>query len=77
MARYYVITATDDGVRMRSFITPEQVLKHLEDCCIEPEEAFDSLPDGDPGEWGKGALIIKGEVVWPHAVRVVTEYKLP
>lgn len=74
---YYVISASVDGSYIER-LTKDQLEEELNDEAYGKDVEFvhpnDSMPDIESGTW---ALIIKGEVVVPKAVEVITKLKLP
>lgn len=77
MDKYYVIT-NSDGETMVEEISKEELEKRL-----QPDERYygnrdylDKVPDLDTNYWGEDVLIIKGSIVVPEAVEVVTQVKI-
>jgi hypothetical protein len=69
---YFVISPSEDGARVRVML-PEAIGEWATD----GEEFYTQLPlDPDTSYWCKN-LIIKGEIVTPQPVKVVTEWELP
>ena len=74
MERYFVI-CNSDGDTTVDCLTKEELLERL-----DPEDSYygnggylKEISDTDTNYWGEKVLIIKGEVVVPKEVKVVTE----
>ena len=39
-------------------------------------DALESVPDMDTNYWGNGFLIIKGEIVTPKAMKIITKFEI-
>ena len=79
---YYAITNNEDGEVGVSEHTKEDLEQKLNEGYWGERIVWRRHPGTtDPNYWNNGSnismLIIKGEVVTPHEVRAVTEYKLP
>lgn len=69
---YFVVCPSEDGARVRLMTSEE-----IGEWATEGEEFYDKAPlEPDTNYWQKN-LIIKGEVVAPQPVQVVTEWELP
>jgi hypothetical protein len=80
---YFLIYCTEDGTRIYQ-IDGTNLAKVMEDHSIKswrPElnnGGSDHWKDGDPNYWKEGeALLIKGSVVVPLPVKVVTQWEEP
>lgn len=76
---YFVLRASEDGFSVKE-VTKEWLLKELseEGSGYEAVQVVDHLPtEPDPNYWGNTLVIIKGEVVTPEPVQVISEYHLP
>lgn len=73
---YFVLSSTEDGMTI-SILNKESLETRLaEKYWGEDIEIFTSAPDKDPMYWPAGLLIIKGEVIVPKAVEVVTKFEV-
>ena len=78
---YYLIHIDDDGRISIKQYEKDVLLDAIKDRDYGEMTFMDSLDEDatDPHEWGFGganSLIIKGEIVTPKPVEVVTEYEL-
>lgn len=74
---YYAIHCTEDGIHLASF-TKDQLETELDDDYFGKDPEF--IQPGDPMpnlEYNRRVLLIKGKVVVPKIVEVVTKRELP
>jgi hypothetical protein len=76
MEKYFVIGMSEDGDPFHYIMSKEELEEFLE----ENEQDFMSEKDledhSDSNYWNDSILIIKGEIVIPKPIEVVTKYKL-
>ena len=75
--KYFVISNSDGDTHVRS-MSEDELVKALNpnehgDMELNFSKALTSLGMGDTNYWGDGFLIIKGEVVVPQPMEVVTQ----
>lgn len=77
MINYYVISAGPDGISIREF-SKDRIVKDLtEEGGIDESSVLTKMPNNsDPNEWGEAILIIKGNIVIPRTVTIVTRYDI-
>jgi hypothetical protein len=80
---YIVIECDEDGDVLVRKMNREELLKKITpdpkygDVEIDGTKVFKEFPkEGDPGYWRGNTLIIKGVVVAPRPVEVVTEFEI-
>lgn len=73
MTRYYSIQNTD-GETMIHVYDKHEIEEVLQET---GEECLEFIPDHDTNYWGGKRVIIKGEVVVPKPVKVVTQFEVP
>ncbi len=73
---YTIINVSEDGIHISSMPGPELKKKLEEDYWGSDLKFLTRIPGGDPQEWGRCTIIIKGDVIVPQPVQTVTEYKL-
>ena len=70
---YFVMSCDADGTAIWS-MTKESLLKYLDEFS---GEILSTIPNSDPNYWGENKIvIIKGEIIIPKPVEVVTRYEL-
>lgn len=77
---YFVIN-NSDGDTYVTQMTRDELIKQLnldeyEDTDLIAADALESVPNMDTNYWRDGFLIIKGEIVTPSAVEVVTRFEI-
>ncbi len=78
---YFVITSGEDGTLVREMDKEQlqNVIRDLQESYAQPV-FLDHVPESDKGCWmgvDEGAiLIIKGEIIQPKPLKVVTEYEI-
>lgn len=77
MGNYFVICVSEDGdLSIRSF-TRKEILKEINDGEVNPNACRHFIDESNPMYWGENnTLIIKGEIVSPKGVKVVTEFDI-
>ncbi len=81
--KYYIIEVSEDGYISVTENSPEDIAKliNVEDESWEQEivetECNSYMPNvSDPKDWSKRILIIKGKIVAPKGVTMVTKYEI-
>jgi len=79
-ATYFVITNSDGDTYVVQ-VTRAELLEQLNpnehgDIELVVSDALESVPSMDTNYWGDKFLIIKGEIVTPSAVEVVTRFEI-
>lgn len=79
-AVYFLITNSDGDTYVVQ-MARDELLEQLSpnkhgDIELVASDALKSVPDMDTNYWGDGFLIIKGEIVTPEAVEVVTRFEI-
>jgi hypothetical protein len=74
----YFMISNDDGDTYIEEIDPGKLLKDISNGDYGDEPTFlDKMPDKSPNYWPECSyLIIKGEIVAPRPVQIVTEYRI-
>ena len=78
---YFIISPGEDGARVEQ-MDKEELLKRItrseeEDTTDYGDVDFlEKIEETDPNYWGDNILIIKGEIVKPKAVKVVTKLEI-
>jgi hypothetical protein len=86
MDSYFVFVGGGDcGVSMDGPLTKEQLTRKLDDYMSDEIKVtfLSKIPPMDKGNWELGddgplpIMVIKGEIVVPKPVEVITEYEIP
>lgn len=73
---YFVIHNGEGDTTVREY-TREELLKEIEENAWGRDADFmDKIDDADTNYWGGSILIIKGKIVNPKPVEVVTKYEI-
>lgn len=72
---YIVISTSEDGIHV-NHLSREDLLARLAENYYGDVEFKNSISETDPNYWGTKLLIIKGDIVVPEAVKVVTQFKV-
>lgn len=73
---YVVIRTDEDGISIEH-LTKAELLKRLEEKYYGDVSPMPFIPpNSDPTEWGISFVVIKGSVVKPAPVAVVTKYTI-
>jgi hypothetical protein len=75
MEKYFIIT-NSDGDTYVDTVTKDELIKRLEENYYGNVDFLTSAPKNYTNYWGDGVLIIKGEVVTPNPVEVVTKFNI-
>jgi len=70
---YFIIRCSEDGATVEA-VDRDTLLSRVASGYYGTQETFRSVPNRDPNYWGDGLLVIKGHVVQPKPVQVVTEF---
>jgi len=73
MTKYFVIYNSDGETSVRKY-SEEELLKRIDDGDLKG--FVSAIPDPDTNYWGDSVLIIKGEIISPKPIEVVTKYQL-
>jgi len=75
--KYFLIRNSDGDTHIHEF-TKEQLEKALNAEDFGPNAEWkDSIgKHSDTNYWGEGMLIVKGEIITPKEVKIITAYKL-
>lgn len=70
---YFVIGANDEGVTFVQRLSAGTLAEELkENGWLPPEAAMADMPTPNPAHWHSQYILIKGEIVMPQPVEVVT-----
>lgn len=69
---YFLIGVSEDGAYIEEI---KDIAKFLEERAAYHDFA-PKLPDGDLNYWNDKVVLIKGEIVTPRPVQVVTKYEV-
>jgi hypothetical protein len=77
MNEMYFVIHNGEGDTIVDAITKDVLLERIGDGYWGDVTFLDKLPDDkDTNHWGCNVLIIKGSVVTPQPVNVITEFKI-
>jgi hypothetical protein len=75
MEKYFIIT-NSDGDTYVDTVTKDELIKRLDNHYYGNVGFLTSAPKNDTNYWGDDVLIIKGEVVTPNQVEVITKFDI-
>jgi hypothetical protein len=75
MEKYFIITNLDGDTYVDT-VTKDELIKRLDENDYGNIEFLTSAPKNCTNYWGDSVLIIKGEVVTPNPVKVVTKFDI-
>ena len=76
MEKYFIIS-NSDGDTTVDVVDKETLLERIKEEYYGDREVFTEMPsDNDTNYWGEGILVIKGKVVSPKPVQVITDFEI-
>lgn len=77
MDTYFIAYQTEDSFGLDGPFYKEEVTKRIEEKWYGDLPVFNTLPKMQDGYWlERGIVVIKGNIVVPRAITVVTKYEL-
>lgn len=73
---YFLIHVTEDGDVYVKQYKKDDLLKVIKDGYFGDMSFLEHIEEENPQYWGANTLIIRGEIVTPKPVEVVTDYEL-